>query len=75
MQRHIVLPGITGWAQVHQASDTCLEDVIEKLRFDLYYAKNLSLGFDVQIIARTAQMALAGAKPSAAAREAVEQST
>ncbi|MFQ5809688.1 MAG: sugar transferase [Armatimonadota bacterium] len=65
MQRHAVPPGIAGWAQTNHGGDTCLQDVLEKLRYDLYYAKNSSLRLDMRILLRTAQMALAGAKPPA----------
>jgi lipopolysaccharide/colanic/teichoic acid biosynthesis glycosyltransferase len=63
MQRHAVPPGIAGWAQINHGGDTCLRDVLEKLRYDLYYAKNFSLRLDVRILLRTCQMALAWAKP------------
>jgi lipopolysaccharide/colanic/teichoic acid biosynthesis glycosyltransferase len=68
MQRHVVPPGITGWAQIHQGGDTCVQDVVEKLRYDLYYAKHFSLRFDLSILLRTFQMVLARAKPSAPER-------
>lgn len=48
--RHIVKPGLTGWAQVNGRYDTSAED---KLRFDLYYIRNYSVIFDLQIILRT----------------------
>ncbi len=51
--RLIVRPGITGWAQVNHKYDSNTEDVIEKLRYDLYYIRNLSLGLDLQILLRT----------------------
>jgi exopolysaccharide biosynthesis polyprenyl glycosylphosphotransferase len=51
--RQIVRPGITGWAQVNHKYDASTEDVIEKLRYDLYYIRNLSLGLDLQIVLRT----------------------
>jgi exopolysaccharide biosynthesis polyprenyl glycosylphosphotransferase len=63
MQRYAVPPGITGWAQINQGGDTCLHDVLEKLRYDMYYAKNFSLKLDLGILLRTGQMALARAKP------------
>jgi len=65
MQRYAVPPGITGWAQINQGGDVCLDDVLESFRYDLYYAKNFSLRLDVRILLRTCQMALAWAKPSA----------
>ena len=51
--RHSVRPGITGWAQVNQGYDTCTEDVFRKLRYDLYYIRNMSLSLDLRIILRT----------------------
>jgi exopolysaccharide biosynthesis polyprenyl glycosylphosphotransferase len=63
MQRYIVPPGITGWAQIHTGGDTSLESVLRKLRYDLYYISNLSVGMELGILLRTVQMALAGAKP------------
>jgi exopolysaccharide biosynthesis polyprenyl glycosylphosphotransferase len=72
MQRHAVPPGIAGWAQINHGGDTCLQDVLEKLRYDLYYAKNSSLRLDVRILLRTCQMALAWAKPPARQRRRAE---
>jgi len=51
--RHAVRPGITGWAQVNRGYDTAETDVFRKLRYDLYYVHNISLGLDLLIIART----------------------
>jgi sugar transferase (PEP-CTERM system associated) len=52
-QRHVVKPGITGWAQIHHAYAASVEDAIEKLQYDLYYIKNLSLWLDLLILAGT----------------------
>lgn len=52
-KRLMVRPGITGWAQVHHNYDRCTDDVIEKLRYDLYYVRHLSLSLDIQIILKT----------------------
>jgi sugar transferase (PEP-CTERM system associated) len=52
-ERHIVKPGITGWAQVRYPYGSSAEDAVEKLRYDLYYVKNLSLVFDLSIIFET----------------------
>jgi exopolysaccharide biosynthesis polyprenyl glycosylphosphotransferase len=52
--RHFVKPGITGWAQVRGPYASSIEDSYEKLEYDLAYAKNLSLGLDLEILARTA---------------------
>lgn len=51
--RHIVLPGITGWAQVKQGHVASTDDVLRKLQYDFYYIKNFSLWLDIVIILRT----------------------
>ena len=48
-QRHIVRPGITGWAQVRYTYGSSVEDAMEKLQYDLFYIKNLSLALDLFI--------------------------
>ena len=48
-QRHVVKPGLTGWAQVRYTYGATVEDAIEKLQYDLYYIKNMSLALDVVI--------------------------
>lgn len=58
--RHIVRPGITGWAQVNQGHVTQLDEVLEKLHFDFYYIKNLSLWLDILIVYRTIRTILGG---------------
>ncbi|MBN1754997.1 undecaprenyl-phosphate glucose phosphotransferase [bacterium] len=60
MKRLNIKPGITGWAQVKHKYDVSLDDVREKLKYDLYYIENFSLLFDIKIIARTAWVALTG---------------
>jgi sugar transferase (PEP-CTERM system associated) len=52
-QRHAVLPGITGWAQINYKYGDTLEDTVTKLEFDLYYIKNMSSGLDLYIIFHT----------------------
>ena len=52
-QRHAVLPGITGWAQINYKYGDTLEDTVTKLEFDLYYIKNMSAGLDLYIIFHT----------------------
>ena len=59
-ERHSVRPGITGWAQVKFAYGATLEDAEEKLEFDLFYVKNMSLLFDVAILLETAKVMLLG---------------
>lgn len=51
--RHIVRPGITGWAQVNQGHVTALDDALEKLHYDFYYIKNFSPWLDFVILVRT----------------------
>jgi sugar transferase (PEP-CTERM system associated) len=52
-QRHVVKPGITGWAQVRYTYGASVEDALQKVQFDLYYIKNLSLALDLFIILKT----------------------
>jgi sugar transferase (PEP-CTERM system associated) len=51
--RHMVQPGLTGWAQVSYPYGASLEDAKEKLQYDLYYIKNYSLWMDVSIVLKT----------------------
>lgn len=51
--RHLVKPGITGWAQVNYRYGAGLDDAIEKLRYDLYYIKAYSLVLDIEILLKT----------------------
>ncbi len=51
--RHIVKPGLTGWAQVNFKPSTTLEEAQEKLGYDIYYIKNRSLFLDFMITIRT----------------------
>jgi sugar transferase (PEP-CTERM system associated) len=55
-----VKPGITGWAQVNLHYAASVQDAMEKLRYDLYYIKNLSPLFDLNIILRTVGVILFG---------------
>jgi exopolysaccharide biosynthesis polyprenyl glycosylphosphotransferase len=58
MERLAVKPGITGWAQVKYRYGSSLEDAVEKLQYDLYYIKNLSLFLDLLIVLNTVQVIL-----------------
>jgi sugar transferase (PEP-CTERM system associated) len=58
--RHSVRPGITGWAQVLYRYGSSVEDAKEKLRYDLYYIKNLSAGLDLLIFFSTVKIILLG---------------
>ncbi|MDO1512949.1 sugar transferase [Maribacter confluentis] len=51
--RHLIKPGITGWAQVKYKYGENLEDSIKKLEYDLYYIKNRSITLDLRIIFKT----------------------
>ncbi|NPV45833.1 MAG: sugar transferase [Armatimonadetes bacterium] len=52
-RRLMVRPGITGWAQIHHNYDRNTDDVIEKLRYDLYYIRRLSFSLDLEILIKT----------------------
>jgi exopolysaccharide biosynthesis polyprenyl glycosylphosphotransferase len=60
MQRHAVKPGLTGWAQVKYQYGSSIEDATEKLRYDLYYIKHLSIFFDLTIVLDTVKVILFG---------------
>jgi sugar transferase (PEP-CTERM system associated) len=60
MQRHAVKPGLTGWAQVKYRYGSTIEDAMEKLRYDLYYIKHLSVFFDLTIALDTVKVILFG---------------
>jgi lipopolysaccharide/colanic/teichoic acid biosynthesis glycosyltransferase len=59
-QRFIAKPGITGWAQVSYNYGATVEDAIEKLNYDLFYIKNMTLLFDLIIILRTIKIVIFG---------------
>ncbi|MBX2847232.1 MAG: exopolysaccharide biosynthesis polyprenyl glycosylphosphotransferase [Acidiferrobacterales bacterium] len=56
--RHIVKPGLTGWAQVCYPYGASVEDALRKLQYDLYYIKNYSLLLDLNILLRTVLVTL-----------------
>lgn len=58
--RHIVPPGITGWAQVNQGHVFELDQVMSKLHYDFYYIKNFSPWLDALIVAKTIQTVISG---------------
>ena len=59
-QRFVVKPGITGWAQVSYDYGASVEDAVEKLNYDLFYVKNMSIMFDIVIILRTIKTVIFG---------------
>jgi sugar transferase (PEP-CTERM system associated) len=59
-QRHAVKPGVTGWAQVKYRYGSSIDEAREKLRYDLYYIKHLSIFFDLTIIFDTVKVILFG---------------
>jgi lipopolysaccharide/colanic/teichoic acid biosynthesis glycosyltransferase len=58
--RHLVRPGITGWAQINYPYGESLEDAVEKLRFDLYYIRHFSLLLDWSMMLKTVHVMLFG---------------
>jgi exopolysaccharide biosynthesis polyprenyl glycosylphosphotransferase len=61
-QRHLVKPGLTGWAQINYPYGATTEDALCKLRYDLYYIKHGSIGLDLQIALRTIGVAMKGSR-------------
>lgn len=57
-QRHVVRPGLTGWAQISHRYGSSLEDALEKLQYDLFYIKHLSIAFDLFIVLETVKTVL-----------------
>ena len=51
--RHIIKPGLTGWAQVMADYGDCYEDSLEKLQYDLYYIKHRGIFLDLSILLKT----------------------
>jgi len=58
--RHVVRPGITGWAQVNQGHVADLDGVHEKLHYDFFYIKNFSAWLDLLITWRTIGIVFSG---------------
>lgn len=58
--RHIVRPGLTGWAQVNQGHVTGVDTAADKLRYDFYYVKNISLWLDALIALKTLRVVAGG---------------
>lgn len=58
--RHVIRPGIMGWAVLHQNYTDTLEKTLQKLQYDLYYIKNRSLILDLSILLRTVSIIARG---------------
>jgi sugar transferase (PEP-CTERM system associated) len=58
--RHTIRPGITGWAQIRYKYGSSIEDAKEKLRYDLFYIKNMSAGLDLLVFLQTVKIILLG---------------
>ncbi|HEX8772186.1 MAG TPA: TIGR03013 family XrtA/PEP-CTERM system glycosyltransferase [Pyrinomonadaceae bacterium] len=59
-QRHLIAPGLTGWAQIKYPYGSSIEDARQKLQYDLYYIKNQTLGLDAAILFETVKTILFG---------------
>lgn len=59
-QRHLIAPGLTGWAQIKYPYGASIEDARQKLQYDLYYIKNQSLMLDATILFETVKIILFG---------------
>lgn len=57
-QRHMVKPGLTGWAQVSYSYADSVEGTLEKLQYDLFYIKNMSISLDLFILFKTIKTVL-----------------
>ena len=57
-ERHMVKPGITGWAQINYPYGASVEDARHKLEYDLYYAKNYTPFLDLLILLQTLRVIL-----------------
>jgi lipopolysaccharide/colanic/teichoic acid biosynthesis glycosyltransferase len=58
IQRHIVKPGLTGWAQINYPYGNTVDDALQKLQYDLFYIKYQSLLFDLSIVFHTVKTVL-----------------
>jgi lipopolysaccharide/colanic/teichoic acid biosynthesis glycosyltransferase len=59
-ERHVIKPGVTGWAQVQYAYGASVEDSLQKLQYDLFYIKNFTLALDALIVVNTVKTVLLG---------------
>ena len=58
--RHSIAPGLTGWAQTRAGYSVSLEQVTEKMRYDLFYIKHMSFWLDLRIVVDTAKIVMFG---------------
>ncbi len=58
--RHYIQPGITGWAQVSYPYGASIDDAYQKLQYDLYYGKHMSILFDLVVLVKTFYVVIAG---------------
>jgi exopolysaccharide biosynthesis polyprenyl glycosylphosphotransferase len=73
--RAILRPGMTGWAQTRFGYANNLEEELEKMRFDLYYIKNMSIWLDLRILLDTVRFILFGQEPSNVAEQDLRATT
>jgi len=57
-QCHAVRPGVTGWAQVRHNYGASVEDALQKLQYDLFYIKHMSMTFDLFVLLETIKTVL-----------------
>ncbi len=65
--RLMVRPGLTGWAQIRYGYANNVDEETEKLRYDLYYVKHMSLWFDLRILFNTVKIVVLGRRSTTAA--------
>jgi lipopolysaccharide/colanic/teichoic acid biosynthesis glycosyltransferase len=58
--RHLVCPGITGWAQINYPYGASIDDTLRKLEYDLYYIRHFSFRLDASIVLKTIHVMLFG---------------
>ena len=59
-ERHLVKPGLTGWAQINFQYGESTRDAFKKLQYDLFYVKNRSIPLDLGIVLKTINIMLSG---------------
>jgi sugar transferase (PEP-CTERM system associated) len=57
-QRHALRPGLTGWAQIRHSYGATVDDALQKLQYDLFYIKHMSIAFDLFVIVETVKTVL-----------------